>query len=82
MLTSPLPVSSWKSATLASPHLLGTNHAVENGIELVAEDVEEVETTREVGGGTQGGVRGFLLNDAPHVVGEAAGGRWLELLHA
>ena len=81
-MMSPLPVSSWKSAIPASPHLLGTNHAVENGIELVVEDVEEVGTTQEVGGGRQGEVRGFLLNDAPHVVGEAAGGRWLELLHA
>ena len=68
---SPLPVSSWKSAIPASPHLLGTNHAVESGIELVAEDVEGV-GTREVVGGTLGEVRGCQSIDTQHVVGEAA----------
>ena len=72
----PLPPASWStSAEGASPRLLDTNHAVENGIWLVAEDVEEVGTMREVEGGTQGGVVGFLLIDTPHVVGEAAGER-------
>ena len=73
MLMPPLPVSSWKSAIPASPHLLGTNHAVENRIELVVEDVEGV-GTREVVGGTRGEVRGLLLIDARHVVAEVAGG--------